>query len=60
MTTYRVDAETVLQVGAALVDVAEGLATMADPHADRWAFGAGGASLGTEAGVSRSLAGGGR
>ncbi len=41
MTTYRVDAETVLRVGAALVDVAEGLATMGDPHADRWAFGPG-------------------
>ncbi len=41
MTTYRVDAETVLEVGAALLDLAEGLATMGDPHADRWAFGPG-------------------
>ncbi len=41
MTSYRVDAETVLAVGAALVDVADGLAAMGDPHADRWAFGPG-------------------
>lgn len=41
MTTFRVDAEAVLEVGAALVDLADGLAGMGDPHADRWAFGPG-------------------
>jgi hypothetical protein len=41
MTSFRVDAETVLEVGAALVELADGLATMGDPHADRWAFGPG-------------------
>jgi hypothetical protein len=41
MTSFRVDAETVLAVGADLVDLADSLATMGDPHADRWAFGPG-------------------
>lgn len=41
MTSYRVDAETVLAVGAGLVDLADGLASMGDPHADAWAFGPG-------------------
>ncbi|PKW25694.1 hypothetical protein [Phycicoccus duodecadis] len=39
MTSYRVDAGTVLGVGAGLADLAEGLALMGDPSADRWAFG---------------------
>lgn len=42
MTTYRVDAETVLATGAALVDLAEGLALVGDPAVDRWALGPGG------------------
>ncbi|WP_299442225.1 hypothetical protein [uncultured Phycicoccus sp.] len=41
MTTYRVDAETVLATGAALADVAESLALTGDPAADRWALGPG-------------------
>ncbi|QKE84440.1 hypothetical protein [Arthrobacter sp. NEB 688] len=41
MTTYRVDARSVLQVGEGLVDLAEVLALMGDPAADHWAFGPG-------------------
>ncbi|MGG5257567.1 hypothetical protein [Phycicoccus avicenniae] len=41
MTSFRVDAETVHEVGAALVELADGLAGMGDPHLDRWAFGTG-------------------
>ncbi|MBM6400238.1 hypothetical protein [Phycicoccus sonneratiae] len=41
MTSFRVDARTVLEVGAALVDLADGLAAMGDPQADRWALGPG-------------------
>lgn len=41
MTTYRVAPETVLATGAALVDLAQGLALMGDPSADRWALGPG-------------------
>ncbi|MBT9254848.1 hypothetical protein KMZ32_02525 [Phycicoccus sp. MAQZ13P-2] len=41
MTTYRVDARTVLQVGEQLVGLAEALTLMGDPAADRWAFGPG-------------------
>ncbi|MBD3784895.1 MAG: hypothetical protein IE926_18415, partial [Micrococcales bacterium] len=48
MTSYRVDAETVLEVGAGLVDLAEGLATMGDPRADRWAFGPGSSGAAAE------------
>ncbi|QIM20629.1 hypothetical protein G7075_04810 [Phycicoccus sp. HDW14] len=41
MTSFRVDAEAVLEVGASLVELAEGLAAMGDPHADAWALGPG-------------------
>ncbi|GGL43505.1 hypothetical protein H9L10_07350 [Phycicoccus endophyticus] len=48
MATYRVDAQTVLEVGAALVDLGGALASMGDPHADRWAFGPGPAGAAVE------------
>lgn len=48
MTTYRVDADTVLATGAALADLAEGLALMGDPGADRWALGPGGTGAAVE------------
>lgn len=41
MTTYRVDALSVLEVGERLLDLSESLTLMGDPAADRWAFGPG-------------------
>ncbi|NHA66813.1 hypothetical protein [Phycicoccus flavus] len=41
MTSYRVDAATVLTLGAGLVDLADALTLAGDPSADRWALGPG-------------------
>lgn len=41
MTTYRVDAAQVAALGGSLVDLAEALALVGDPEADRWALGPG-------------------
>ena len=41
MTTYRVDPEQVLALGAGLADLAESLALMGDPAQDRSAMGPG-------------------
>ena len=48
MTTFRVDPEEVLALGASLADLAEALALMGDPAADRGALGAGEVGPATE------------
>jgi hypothetical protein len=41
MSTIRVDAAEVAQLGSALVDTGAGLLLMSDPSAERWALGPG-------------------
>lgn len=41
MTSIRVDAEAIAELGVVLQDVAEGLARTHDARADRWALGPG-------------------
>ena len=41
MTTYRVDADSVVALGGSLADLADSLAVLGDPQADRGAMGTG-------------------
>ena len=57
MTTFRVDAGEVAALGAGLLDLAESLALVGDPHPDLWALGPGqaGSALGDLLGGWRLL-----